>query len=86
MVSKFSLFMATAQYNFLRFIPGKKQQFFEYLEELSENVQTDFFCQDILEVWLENFGIGGLVLGSAAAVFYRVYSYDSSRYYYLAHR
>lgn len=66
MVSKFSLFMATAQYNFLRFIPGKKQQFFEYLEELSENVQTDFFCQDILEVWLENFGIGGLVLGSAA--------------------
>ena len=36
MVSKFSLFMATAQYNFLRFIPGKKQQFFEYLEELSE--------------------------------------------------
>ena len=72
MVSKFSLFMATAQYNFLRFIPGKKQQFFEYLEELSENVQTDFFCQDILEVWLENFGIG-------------VYSYDSSRYYYLAH-
>lgn len=66
MASKFSLFIATAQYNFLRFIPGNKQQFLECLEELFENVPADIFCQDILEVWMEYFGVGGLLLGSVA--------------------
>lgn len=66
MISKFSLFLATAQYNFLRFLPGKKQQFIEFLEETSEQNLTELYCQDILEAWMDCFGIGGLLLGSVA--------------------
>lgn len=66
MISKFSLFLATAQYNFLRFLPGKKQQFMDFLEEVSEQTITELYCQDILEVWMDSFGISGILLGSVA--------------------
>lgn len=66
MVSKFSFFAATAQYGIFRFIPSRRQQFAEYLEEFSENAPGYPCCQDILEIWLNEFGYGGLLLGSIA--------------------
>lgn len=64
MVSKISFFLSTLMYNVFRFFPQRKQEFVEYLEQLSEDVSLDLWCGDILEIWLEEFGCVGLLLGN----------------------
>ena len=63
MAGKFSFFTATLQYVLL---PFRKQQFLDFLADFSETVPEDLCCQDILEIWLDSFGAGGLLLGNIA--------------------
>lgn len=62
MVSKFSLFITTLLSPF----PHRKQQLIELLEEITEDVPATPCCEDILELWAEEFGASGLVLGNIA--------------------
>ncbi len=66
MGNRLTFFWATLQYTLLRFLPGRKQQLWQELEELSEGTPMDLDSFSILQVWLENFDLGGLFLGCAA--------------------
>ena len=66
MTGKLTFFAATMQYSILRFLPHRKQQFAACLEELSKNSPAEPYCQDILEIWLEEYGLNGLLLGGTA--------------------
>ncbi len=68
MVSKFSLFLASLLYPHI--FPHRKQQLIELLEEIAEDVPINPCCEDILEVWLEEFGASGLLLGNVALFFF----------------
>lgn len=66
MVNRVSLFITTVLYNVLRFVPHRRDEIGAYLAELSEGIAAEPGCADILEIWLDNFGLGGQLLGSVA--------------------
>lgn len=66
MENRLGLFVATLQYNLLRFLPGRKEQLWQELEELSEGAPTELNGFSILQTWLESFDLGGLLLGCVA--------------------
>lgn len=66
MVSKLSLFTGSLFYPFPHLFPHRRQQLMELLEEVAEDVPVAPCCEDILEIWVEEFGISGLLLGNAA--------------------
>ncbi len=59
-------FWTTLQYTLLRFVPGRRQQLWQKLEELSEEMPAEPDSFSILQVWLEHFDLGGLLLGCVA--------------------
>lgn len=61
---KMSLFLASMGFSLSRFFPARRQQIWEMLEELSQDLPDVLFCQDVLEVWLEDYGVAGLILGN----------------------
>lgn len=64
MVRKISLFMNTLLYPFPHLFPQRRQQLMELLEELTEDVPIPPCCEDLLEIWAEEFGACGLLLGN----------------------
>lgn len=64
MISKSSLFLSSLLYPLL--LPHRRQQLTELFEELCEEVPDIPCAQDILALWLEEFGVGGVVLGNVA--------------------
>lgn len=66
MIGRFSFFLASLQFTLSQFFPQRRQQLLEFLEEASENLPAYPCCEDVLEIWLEQFGIGGVILGNIA--------------------
>lgn len=66
MVSKFSMFLTSLQFSTSQFFPHRRQQIMEFLKEIAEDVPAAPFCEDILEIWLEEFGFSGLLWGNLA--------------------
>lgn len=66
MVSKFSFFFTTLQFTPSHFFPHRRQQLMDLLEEIAEDLPTNPCCEDLLEIWLESFGVSGLILGNLA--------------------
>ncbi len=66
MGNRLRFFWATVQYTLLRFLPDRKQQLWQELEELSEEAPSELDGFSILQAWLENFDLGGLLLGCIA--------------------
>lgn len=64
MVSKSSLFLTSLLYPIL--LPHRRQQLMDLLEEFCEEVPDIPCAQDILGLWLDEFGAGGVVLGNVA--------------------
>lgn len=60
----FSLFLASMGFSLSRFFPVRRQQLIKLLEEFSEDLPDFLCCEDILEIWLEEYGPWGLVLGN----------------------
>lgn len=66
MSPKASLFFTTVQWSFSRLLPHRRQQLLHSLEQFTENLPDMPCCQDLLEIWVENYGHGGLLLGNLA--------------------
>lgn len=64
MIGKFSLFLTSLFYPVL--LPHRRQQLIELLEDVCQDICSEPCCQDILELWLEEFGTAGLMLGNVA--------------------
>lgn len=66
MVGKLSLFLRSSLFPFSHIFPHRRQQLMELLKELAEDAPSSLYCEDILELWAEDFGVGGMLLGNAA--------------------
>lgn len=64
MVQKSSLFMASVEFSASRFFPARRQRILEILEEVSPELPEALCCQDVLELWLKEYGPCGLLLGN----------------------
>lgn len=66
MVNLFSLFLASLRSTISQFIPSRRHQLIELLEQITEDVPPNPGCADILEAWMEEFGSCGFVLGNVS--------------------
>ncbi len=66
MENRLALFWATMQYTLFRFLPGRKQQLWEELEELSGEAHAELDSFSVLQAWMDNFDLTGLLLGCVA--------------------
>lgn len=64
MANRFSLFTISAQSMLWQLFPQRRQQLVELLEETVGEAPMDPGCTEVLELWLEELGAGGLVLGN----------------------
>lgn len=66
MSAKINLFFTTVQWSLSRLLPHRRQQLLHSLEQFAEDLPDAPCCQDLLEIWAENYGHGGLILGNLA--------------------
>lgn len=64
MVRKLSLFLTSLCFTPTLPFPHRRQQIIDFLEELAEELPASPGCEDVLQIWLEVFGTGGLLLGN----------------------
>lgn len=63
MINRISLFAVSAQSFLWQLFPHRRQPLVELLEETMGDAPVDPGCMDVLELWLEEMGVGGLMLG-----------------------
>lgn len=60
------LFIVTMAMFLSGFFPARRQQLMAFLEELAEQLPEDPGNPELLQLWLEEYGIGGAVLANVA--------------------
>lgn len=66
MVRKLSLFLHCLFYPFQSLLPHRRQELMELLEEATEDCQAQPYCEELMEIWMEEFGLEGILLGNVA--------------------
>lgn len=66
MIDRASLFWLSLRFSLSGIIPNRRQQTVQLLREISQDIPDSPCCEDILGIWAEQFGEGGLMLGDIA--------------------
>lgn len=66
MLTKSSLFFASLQFGISQLFPHWRQNVLNSLKDGSADFSEELCCGDVLELWLGEFGGGGLLLGNIA--------------------
>ncbi len=61
---KIALFFASLFFSLSSPGSGRRQKLFSFLEELCPEVPEPSCCQELLEIWSEEYGFAGLLLGN----------------------
>lgn len=64
MHGKFALFCASMTFGLSPFISTRRQKLAEILEDICPELPEPTCCQELLEVWSEEYGFSGLLLGN----------------------